>query len=68
VRNHAVPHCGAAATAWDQKQFFEHYLYRGAIAFCDAVSASDKARFYRHVAAFTRAFLDVEREAFEIGG
>jgi TorA maturation chaperone TorD len=52
----------------DQKKFFEHYLYRGAIAFCDAVSASDKARFYRHVAAFTRAFLDVEREAFEIGG
>ena len=52
----------------DQKKFFEHFLYRGAIAFCDAVSASDKARFYRHVAAFTRAFLEVEREAFEIGG
>ncbi len=52
----------------EQKAFFDRYLYRGAIAFCDAVKASDKARFYKHVAAFARAFLEVEREAFEIGG
>lgn len=52
----------------EQKAFFNRFLYRGAIAFCDAVSASEKARFYRHVAGFARAFFDVEREAFEIGG
>lgn len=52
----------------DQKSFFDRFLYRGGIAFCDAVSASDKARFYGSVAAFTAAFLEVEREAFEIGG
>ncbi|HEX5094304.1 MAG TPA: molecular chaperone TorD family protein [Burkholderiales bacterium] len=52
----------------DQKAFFEHFLYRGGMAFCDAVSSSEKARFYRHVAAFAKAFLEVEREAFEIGG
>lgn len=52
----------------EQKAFFNRYLYRGAIAFCDAVKASEKARFYRHVAAFARAFFEVEREAFEIGG
>lgn len=52
----------------DQKAFFERYLFRGAIAFCDAVRASEKARFYRHVAGFAAAFLEVEREAFEIGG
>lgn len=52
----------------DQKAFFERYLYRGAIAFCDAVKASDKARFYKHAAEFSRAFFVVEREAFEIGG
>ena len=52
----------------EQKAFFNRYLYRGAIAFCNAVNASDKARFYKHVAGFTRAFFEVEREAFEIGG
>lgn len=52
----------------DQKAFFERYLYRGATAFCDAVKASEKARFYKHVAAFAVAFFEVEREAFEIGG
>ena len=48
----------------EQKVFFGRFLYRGGIAFCDAVSASPKAVFYRRVAAFTRAFLDLEQEAF----
>jgi TorA maturation chaperone TorD len=48
----------------EQKSFFERFLYRGGIAFCDAVTASPKAVFYRHVAGFARAFLEVEREAF----
>jgi TorA maturation chaperone TorD len=52
----------------DQKAFFDRYLYRGAIAFCDAVRGSEKARFYKAVAAFASAFFEVEREAFEIGG
>jgi TorA maturation chaperone TorD len=52
----------------EQKAFFNRYLYRGAIAFFDAVRASDKARFYKHVAGFARAFFEVEREAFDIGG
>jgi len=48
----------------EQKSFFERFLYRGGMAFCDAVSASPKAVFYRHVARFARAFLEVEHEAF----
>jgi len=48
----------------EQKSFFERHLYRGGVAFCDAVKASPKAAFYRHVAAFARAFLEVEHEAF----
>ena len=52
----------------EQKAFFDRFLHRGAIAFCDAVRASDKARFYKHVAGFAGAFVEVEREAFEIGG
>jgi TorA maturation chaperone TorD len=50
----------------EQKLFFDRFLYRGAAAFCDAVTASAKAGFYRHVAAFARAFLELEREAFEM--
>jgi TorA maturation chaperone TorD len=38
--------------------------HTGAVAFCDAVSASQKAVFYRLVARFARAFLELEREAF----
>ncbi len=50
----------------EQKVFFEHFLYRGAVAFCDAVSASPKAVFYRLVARFARAFFELEREAFDM--
>lgn len=53
-------------TEEEQKNFFERHIHRGGIAFCDAVKASPKAVFYRHVAVFTRAFFDVEREAFEM--
>jgi TorA maturation chaperone TorD len=50
----------------EQKLFFERYIYRGGVAFCDAVNASAKADFYRRVARFAREFLELEREAFEI--
>lgn len=50
----------------EQQAFFDHFIYPGAIPFCDAVSASPKAVFYRRVAAFTRAFLELERTAFDI--
>jgi len=50
----------------EQKAYFERFLYRGAIAFCDAVSASPKAVFYRLVARFAHAFFELEREAFEM--
>lgn len=53
-------------SAEEQKEFFDRFLYRGAIAFCDAVTASPKAGFYRLVARFARAFFQVEREAFEM--
>jgi len=51
----------------EQKDFFDRFVHRGAVAFCDAVNASQKARFYRSVARFSRAFFELEREAFEIG-
>ena len=50
----------------DQKTFFDRFLYRGGIAFCDAVTASGKADFYGLVAAFAREFFDLERAAFDM--
>ena len=52
-------------SAQEQKTFFERFVYRGATAFCDAVTASNQARFYARVARFARAFLDIEKLAFE---
>jgi TorA maturation chaperone TorD len=48
----------------EQKAFFGRFLYPGAVAFCDAVSASPKATFYAAVARFARTFFEIEREAF----
>ncbi|HTQ76508.1 MAG TPA: molecular chaperone TorD family protein [Burkholderiales bacterium] len=50
----------------EQREFFQAYLYAGAVAFCDAVTASPKSNFYRYVARFARAFLELENEAFEV--
>ena len=38
------------------------------ISGCDAVSASNQARFYKGVARFARAFFEVEKNAFEMAG
>lgn len=48
----------------EQKTFFERFLYRGAIGFCDAVSVSPNANFYRRLARFAKAFFELENEAF----
>ncbi|MGH6630700.1 MAG: TorD/DmsD family molecular chaperone, partial [Burkholderiales bacterium] len=50
----------------EQKGFFDAFVYRGGIAFCDAVSASANADFYRRVARFAQSFFELEREAFEM--
>jgi TorA maturation chaperone TorD len=52
----------------EQRDFFERFVHPGAIPFCDAVSASNNARFYQHVARFARAFFDIEKSAFEMVG
>ena len=52
----------------EQQGFFERFVYRGAVAFCVAVSASSQARFYRPVARFARTFFEVEKSAFEMVG
>ncbi|HEV8094787.1 MAG TPA: molecular chaperone TorD family protein [Burkholderiales bacterium] len=53
-------------TLEQQKAFFDRYLYQGGVAFCDAVIASEKADFYRLVAAFAGEFFRLERTAFDM--
>jgi len=48
----------------EQKAFFEGFFYAGATGFCNAVTASPNAHFYRHVAQFAHAFFELEHEAF----
>jgi TorA maturation chaperone TorD len=52
----------------EQKRLFDRFVYRGASAFCSAVSTSKDARFYRLVANFAQGFFDVEKTAFEMVG
>ena len=54
------------AAVHEEKIFFMRYLNNSYSRFCDAVTASPNTNFYKHVARFTKAFLDVEAESFEI--
>ena len=49
-----------------QKSFYMAYLVPCYASFCAAVTASPNTNFYKHVARFTKAFLDVETASFEI--
>ncbi|MGW8270108.1 MAG: TorD/DmsD family molecular chaperone [Burkholderiales bacterium] len=50
----------------DQRNFFERFVYDGAVAFCAALSDSEKASFYKHVARVTRIYMDIEKNAFSM--
>jgi len=49
-----------------QESFFLEYLDPWYADFCAATIASPNTNFYKHVARFTKAFLDVEAESFEL--
>jgi TorA maturation chaperone TorD len=49
-----------------QKTFYLAYLVPCYASFCAAVTASPNTNFYKYVARFTKAFLDVETASFEI--
>ena len=54
------------AAVQKQKTFYMAYLVPCYASFCAAVTASPNTNFYKHVARFTKAFLDVETASFEI--
>lgn len=50
-----------------QRQFFARHLEPWYGRLCDAIEAAPETGFYRSVAGFTRAFLELENEFFRIG-
>lgn len=49
-----------------QQAFFNRHLQSWVDALCDAIETHPKARFYRALAILTRAFISVERQAFDL--
>jgi TorA maturation chaperone TorD len=56
----------AVANLTRQAEFFAIHLQPWATQLCDAIAAHPKAKFYAVVAAFTRAFLGVEAQGFDM--
>lgn len=56
----------AVANLTQQRQFFTQHLQPWSDPLCDALEAHPKARFYRAVAALTRAFVSVEAQGFDM--
>lgn len=66
VMRHLIERGSGDAALQDQRGFFGRFLEPAYTAFCDAIAASGQARFYRRVAAFTRAFLNVEADIMKM--
>lgn len=50
----------------EQKRFFDQFVWSGGVALCDAISKHPQAKFFRPVALFTKNFLCVEHDAFDM--
>jgi TorA maturation chaperone TorD len=58
----------AVANLTRQREFFAAHLQPWVEALCDATSAQPTARFYAALAVFTRAFMQVEAQGFDMLG
>jgi TorA maturation chaperone TorD len=56
----------AVANLTAQRQFFGDHLQPWVLQLCDALDANPKARFYAALAGFTRSFLSVETQGFDM--
>ena len=56
----------AVANLTKQREFFSAHLQPWAMLLCDAISQHPKARFYAALAEFTRAFIGVEMQGFDM--
>jgi len=50
----------------EQREFFESFVYAGAVPFFAAVQKCPSTAFYQHVVKFALQFLAVEKAAFEM--
>ena len=66
VMRHLILQGSGDAALQKQRVFFGRYIESFYPRFCDAISASAKANFYKHVAIFTQAFLELETEALKV--
>jgi TorA maturation chaperone TorD len=52
----------------EQVGFFNEFVYRGVGDFCDAIRVRATTDFYRAVASMTRAYIEIEKAAFDMQG
>ena len=52
----------------EQVGFFNAFVYTGVGAFCDAIEARAATAFYRAVASLARAYIEIEKAAFDLHG
>jgi TorA maturation chaperone TorD len=56
----------SVANLTQQKTFFGDHIVAWTTAMCDAVAAHPRAKFYAAVSGFTRTFLSVETQGFDM--
>ena len=56
----------AVANLTAQRQFFGDHLQPWVLQLCDAMDSNPKARFYAALSGFTRSFLGVETQGFDM--
>jgi len=66
VMRHLISLGSEDAALQRQQGFFDRYIARSYPGFCGAISKSEKANFYKHVAHFAEGFLTVETEALKV--
>jgi TorA maturation chaperone TorD len=50
----------------DQRAFFDAFVDTALPLFCDAINSSPAANFYRRAGEFARAFVAIEKDAFDM--
>jgi TorA maturation chaperone TorD len=66
VMRHLIATGSGDVAVQEQKKFFIEYVDPWYADFYAAVMATPNTNFYKHVAVFTKAFLDVEAGSFEM--
>ncbi len=56
----------AVANLTQQKSFFGDHMQPWAMQMCDAIAAHPRAKLYAKLAEFTRVFLNVEQQGFDM--